>query len=632
MDILDIILAKKLTPQGQIDTYATKAEKAVSDAKKAVDDIESITEQTNTNNTNAQNALNNAQTAAEEYQTLINGIDERLDNITAIEDVTVVDDDTSTYKSKNTVVNKNNTSTSFKVMKNYTSTGNNEDGAMTQKAITDALNTLDQKINTSGGSSGNTNLGSDNAGKIVVVGVDGNITPSTVQEEEIIQALMKSGTYTATDAIGIEVDYTNKSVKRIQEAETYTTGGDFNKYSMYYGRVRCNVNDNGEIVAWQNSENFATDGSNGQVMVYQPKFYYARLPIITEDAGNGVQIVRKEAIIISPTPQNGFKLHPLFINKIGEEVDYVLLSAFEGSAYLTSSGTYDPLDKGSINFANDKLSSVSGVKPISGLNRSLTVTNAERLAENRGTGWHITNLAFESAMQMLEMIEFGTLNGQNALELGIVNIPNNPSYNCASLTGSTISLGNTSGHAASTTSNINNNEVQYDQEGYRAISYRGIENPWGNIWRMIGGVLVNGNGSKQGGEVYVCTNFNYSTSINSNYAPLGFNLPAQYDWISAFGYNSNLDWAFIPIECVNANSALPIGDNLWTTNNLNGTNMAMAGGAWSFGDSCGPFYYAFDKNIEESARAYSARLMFIPEKNAIYLANVQKFQNFNFIK
>jgi len=37
--------------------------------------------------------------------------------------------------------------------------------------------------------------------------------------------------------------------------------------------------------------------------------------------------------------------------------------------------------------------------------------NAEHLAVNRGAGWHITNLAFESAQQMLMSTEYGTLNG-----------------------------------------------------------------------------------------------------------------------------------------------------------------------------------------------------------------------------
>ena len=51
VDIIDVMLARALTPQGQIDTYAARAGKAVSDAnaavtaaESAVSNIESITE------------------------------------------------------------------------------------------------------------------------------------------------------------------------------------------------------------------------------------------------------------------------------------------------------------------------------------------------------------------------------------------------------------------------------------------------------------------------------------------------------------------------------------------------------------------------------------------------------------
>ena len=57
MDILDIILGSALTPQGEIESFAARAEKAVADANAAVSNIESITEQTNANNAAAQDAL-----------------------------------------------------------------------------------------------------------------------------------------------------------------------------------------------------------------------------------------------------------------------------------------------------------------------------------------------------------------------------------------------------------------------------------------------------------------------------------------------------------------------------------------------------------------------------------------------
>jgi len=40
-------------------------------------------------------------------------------------------------------------------------------------------------------------------------------------------------------------------------------GEDFDLYTMYGGRKRCNVSDNGTITAFYGEANYANDGSNG---------------------------------------------------------------------------------------------------------------------------------------------------------------------------------------------------------------------------------------------------------------------------------------------------------------------------------------------------------------------------------
>ena len=172
---------------------------------------------------------------------------------------------------------------------------------------------------------------------------------------------------------------------------------------MYGGRMRCNVLDNGTITAFYGDSNYTEDGSNGQVMVYQPKFYYLRTPIII----NENNIIYKENILLSDKPKGNFKLHPIFINN-DEELDYVLLLAYQASVYDTSISNYTSDPETPIDFNNDKLSSIANVKPIAGNNSSyFTTTSAEKLANNRGEGWHITNLAAESVNQMLLMVEYG---------------------------------------------------------------------------------------------------------------------------------------------------------------------------------------------------------------------------------
>lgn len=88
--------------------------------------------------------------------------------------------------------------------------------------------------------------------------------------------------YTDEDIVGLCVDFENKTFKRLAGAVGLSAGSDFDKFTMYGGRRRCNVSDDGTITAYYGDENYAEDGSNGQVMVFQPKFYYKVVPLKLE--------------------------------------------------------------------------------------------------------------------------------------------------------------------------------------------------------------------------------------------------------------------------------------------------------------------------------------------------------------
>ena len=108
---------------------------------------------------------------------------------------------------------------------------------------------------------------------------------------------------------------------------------------------------------------------------------------------------------------------------------------------------------------NSKLTSIAGVKPVN----NITISAAEDYANARGQGWHIMNMAAESANQMLEMVEFGTMNGQSAIEQGISYAPS--STNSYFITGSTSALGNGTGHAESTQAEVNGSLQTFSNDG-----------------------------------------------------------------------------------------------------------------------------------------------------------------------
>ena len=650
MDIVDIILARAKSFTGETATLTRQAQQAMTDANDIVDRLEAIEADTQAANTTANEAAATATAAAEQLTGMKEDIEAAAASLveeamgTTSEDIaalqqrtttlenqiqnaggtiTFTDNDTSAAKVKQANVTKNGATNTYVVEKNYTTYGANEDGSMTQKAITnyvsDVKANLENQIRTSGGSGGgSTNLGGDNAGSVVVVGPDGNIIAGDTSEQSIIEALIRTGVYHAKDAVGATIDYENKSISRSQEATADTNFGD---YIMYDGRKRCNVSDDGRITAFYGDANYKDDGSNGQVMVYQPKFYYQRIPINTTNAALG-KIIRKESLIISPTAQSGFKLHPAFIDENGNELEYILISAYEGSVYDTSAAAYIQEDNAGVDFATDKLSSVAGAKPLSGEHNTLTVTSAEKLANNRGEGWHITNTKVCSLDQMLALVEYGTFNIQNALESGVSYLENIYTYNRACYTGSTAALGNASGAATTSTNKVNGVTNNYGENGKRSISYRGEENPYGNIWKFIADMNVSGDGTVGGGIPYICKNYNYASTITDDYESVGMVLPNRSDWISGMGYgDEKYDWLFIPAEATNANSATPVGDYVWIIQNLNQVASAAFGGDWLFTTKNGMFFYAFDRDMNYSAATFGARLVYMPKKNSIHDSN-----------
>lgn len=250
---------------------------------------------------------------------------------------------------------------------------------------------------------------------------------------------------TADDIVGIQVDYKNKTFKRLAGAANLTKGSDFDKFTMFGGRKRCNVADDGSIVAWYGDADYKEDGSMGQVMVYQPKFYYLVCPVEYDPIDTGIGYhLRKANYYVSEKPRAGFRLHPAFYDASGNEIDYFLTSAYEGSIYDASASAYLLNDEQVMNTGEDKFSSIAGARPASGSSQNLTRPNIEAMAQNRGTNWHGDLIKQVSAEQMLMIIEMGMMNLQTAIAQGVVSLPwttgSDTTSSYAAATGSTASL------------------------------------------------------------------------------------------------------------------------------------------------------------------------------------------------
>ena len=438
-----------------------------------------------------------------------------------------------------------------------------------------------------------------------------NTSDITLLDNQILQ-LSNYVEYFPNNVVGLHADFQNMEFDRLAGAESLTMGADFNKFNMYGGRKRCLLADDGVVIAYNDGTQYVCNDTSGttitlangesglltteviigsttytvgtqiQVMVEQPKFYYKVIPIKLDKQIDGVGYhLRSANYYISDYKYDGFKLHPCFYNENGNEVDYIYLSAYEGNAYDVSANAYLMSDEQIIDFVSsgDKLSSIFNTKPMSGLTQRCTRQDVEQIAKNRGNGWHSLTIKSMSAEQLLMFIEMGGFNSQTNITNGVVNIVDNSAYNCSSLTGSTQNLANGIGQATSTINEINGTQTTYTNNGRTSICYRGVENDWGNIWKFVYGINIYGDGSQKGGIPYICKDYNFAESKNSdNYESVEFTITDTSGYISAFAYSENFDYLFLPSESL-GNSNLPIGD--YVSSNLIGYSVVLLGGRWN---------------------------------------------------
>ena len=412
--------------------------------------------------------------------------------------------------------------------------------------------------------------------------------------------------YSDEDIFGVEVDFVNKKFTRLSGAVNRTPGAGFDSINAFGGRKRCNVADDGTVTAYYGDSGYTTTGKNAagtpvQVMVEQPKFYYKVVPMVLEKGVKGMKI-RKARYYVSDTLKPGFKVHPAFVEN-GNVNPYIYLAAFEGSLFDTSANAYILDDSQVADFAADKLSSIAGVKPISGLQQNLTRGNTRLLARKRGAGWEQAYAATAAASQLLMLIEYASFNMQSAIGNGVTNKTDDGATSMTEITGATANLGNASGSVTNANS-------------YNIVSYRGEENFWGNIWTWVDGMNEENPAtftSGMAGTLHVADHGFADDTKAIPYKNTGIHPIQGSGYVSAFGYSEEFDWLFIAVE-YSGSDALPVGDYAW--NNNPGWRVAILGGRWNSGAGAGAFYWLLDSASAGRDRNVGGRLVYVPSKKA----------------
>lgn len=318
-------------------------------------------------------------------------------------------------------------------------------------------------------------------------------------------------------------------------------------------------------------------GTDGQVMVEIPKFYHRYSYAGTTHTHD-----------VSLYPLSGFTVHNAWV-KNGVEVNYRYMSAYEGVLYDTSRSAYTnglQLPAVSMTFANatsiitcaslshpftrlevgdtiviagtthnngiftvatagtgdqsitvdealtdetaaatkleteknwatDILSSVSSKTPINDGTRA----NFRAAAAKRGTGWRQEDFDLVSAIQLLYLVEYADWDSQSMIGKGLTDWssvwPTWNNYNPIEKTGNS----NAAGNATANVSNGNGVVGSY-------MSYRGIENFFGHLWKWVDGINITDR------VPWVSNNdTHFADETTTDYTSLGVTLPSSNEYV-----------------------------------------------------------------------------------------------------
>ena len=375
-------------------------------------------------------------------------------------------------------------------------------------------------------------------------------------------------TYFAFNWNGTNKTYTTCGTQWDESANTYTrtttigsyTQPDFDNIFPWMEIRRCALWDNGTVNYYLNATNSLykanggladLTGVDGQIMVEIPKFYYNHNYVGTTHQYN-----------ISRFNLAGFFIHNAFI-KDGVEVDYRYFSAYEGSMWDASAGAMVSSANIITNMyaTGDKLCSISGQYPKTNEMRSEFRT----MASQRGAGWRQLDFDLNSAVQLLYIIEYGDFDSQTEIGYGRTQLSGG-TWTAGSYIGQ---CGKSNGDGDGTNSVAGNTNSAY-------MTYRGIENWYGSIWKWNDGININTN------VPYVTNNASaWADDTETGYTNLGVTLAAANNYQITL---ADTDRGFLPASV--GTSSTYICDYYWQNPDWRivrlGGHAAYAGSAGAF--------------------------------------------------
>ena len=340
----------------------------------------------------------------------------------------------------------------------------------------------------------------------------------------------------------VTVDITTEPVPAVG---TGSGSSPFDNYMPWMGMEEYNIiNTSGKVLNKKGESGFTRTNISVPVMVKIPEFYYK-----IEKSGS---IFR---YYVADGPVDGLSLHP------GSGDNY--LARYEAGE--ASSGTLGPI-----------------LASYSGKTQSVSKTRSEfrDRARNMASGFQLRDIAAWCAYDLLYLVEYADWDSQKKIGPGIVN------DTAAHKTGETDAMVYHTGRA-----NSGDNS---------AVQYRGIENPWGNVWEWVDGINFNNYAP------VICTDpTKYADDTTTNYTVAGVPLGGSGS-TKTLGISTNLPWAYLPREPGGSETTY-IPDSM---NSSSAWKVLMVGGSRGNSSAAGLFCFHAGNSSSSSGVSIGTRLQF----------------------
>lgn len=328
-----------------------------------------------------------------------------------------------------------------------------------------------------------------------------------------------------------DVDSLNPTFVRIGNMQLHRTLPIHNKMRG------CTLKDDGTVShyfndGWTANEDgspIIKDGTDGMVMIEIPEFY---LKLVTGF---------KEGYLISEQPLAGFtKIAKSYVSAYEATTDRTVSNKIKLASVVNNSTAFRG---GNNNASLDDAENTQLGKPATAIN----LANARTYARNRhisgniygAYSWNVYDAYLHNILWILYTVEYASTNSQlsvnnkltadgckqGGLGSGVSPLDGTKwnafnGYYPVIPCGTSDSLGNGSGEVVYTM------PASYDTKEVtvKVARYRGIENPFGHIFKIVDGALFNIKTDADGGtsDILYCTDPKYySSSINEHYKNLG---------------------------------------------------------------------------------------------------------------